>query len=177
MAMPWEAPNTSAHFAGVVAPTIKRYVTEFGAARMRYFDYDELASSPEKASESLQCALGLTQETLPSVRHVVQRKNTFGPLVKHPLAHACARVLLRFAPSLAQGLKYGPLRGHIFRRPQTVELTQDAIADALRPLRVPFEKDISDLEDILTRDLSHWRFERQVQELHDRNRILPNAIG
>jgi uncharacterized membrane protein YkvA (DUF1232 family) len=150
---------------GLTATMLEHYFERFGRDRVILVDYDDLKRDPVGLAERLQHRLGLDVETPPSVTREVNASVRYRSAVLRRLAHFIGPRVRKLSPNLFYAMKFGPLHDIIFAKKRIVGPSAAEKIAAIGSLRTAFEADIDQLETLLGRDLSSWRYDAQVAAL------------
>ena len=145
---------------GYYAYQIKRFLKYFKKSQLKIILYEDVTDSPEKITKELYKFLGVNPEFKPeftaynktgSLKSKTLQKFFFGD-------HWIKKTLVRMISSIISEEKMAKLRWKIIHMNTSNKEGKHKISkDLIDRLNANFEADITELEQLIDRDLSHWK--------------------
>lgn len=151
---------------GYYAYQIKRFLKYFEKSQLKILLYEDVKDSPEKITKELYEFLGVDPEFKPKFK----AHNKTGSLKSKRLQkfffgdHLIKKILVRMISSIISEEQVAKLRWKLIHintsnKEDKYEISQDLI----NRLSANFEADITELEKLIDRDLSHWKQETKIK--------------
>lgn len=158
---------------GLIAGQMKDCMNEFGRDRFFLCDFDQLQRSPANVARAFQARLGLSIEMPFSVNCDVRVATKCGARHEAPLVIWLISSLVKtISPRHWSRLKH-EFKCMTGSRPRIVHFcTIDDAIVLFRMLEAELESDISNLEELLDRDLSSWRIGPQIAALESDGSLM-----